>query len=229
MKQFMQTLGLQIDDVSWTPGRTQTIRYANKYGTINFQSVALNYTVYVDRGLGYVLLSKHVTGILMFNMPITDYSLGNNYHEKIVPLTNRLFIQQGTSAPVCHIFVTEKMPMNDGSYIRVVAAPSVRMLNSTLVTGGVVDNYIKFYLPTLNQGLSLHQSQSTTLFGNTVTTITESNVNKVKISISAPKASLGFDLNFFGFDTVNQEIDVPNGSVIQFYIAEVTVSIGLFI
>jgi len=45
VKQFMQTVGLQIDDVAWIQGRTQTIRYASKCGQLKLESVALNYTV----------------------------------------------------------------------------------------------------------------------------------------------------------------------------------------
>jgi polysaccharide deacetylase 2 family uncharacterized protein YibQ len=40
IKQFMQTIGLQVDDVAWTIGRTQTMRYASKYGAVNFETVS---------------------------------------------------------------------------------------------------------------------------------------------------------------------------------------------
>ena len=80
-KQFMQTVGLQIDDVAWTIGRTQTIRYASRFGQVNFESLALNYTVYVND----VFLASYSTGILLFNMPISRYSVSNNYSERIFP------------------------------------------------------------------------------------------------------------------------------------------------
>jgi hypothetical protein len=227
MKQLMQTIGLQIDDVAWTAGRTQTTRYASKFGEVNFESLALNYTVYVDTGSGYVLLANFVTGILMFNMPVNYYSVTNNYYEKIIPSANRAFVQVGTSAPVCHIFIVEKMPMMDGSFIRVVAAPSIRMLNSTITTGSETQNYVKFYLPMLAQGASPRSSQTVTLVSTSVSTNTESAVNRIKISISAPKSSLGFDLNFFDFDNIEEEIAAPSGSIIQFYIGGVTISQGL--
>jgi len=47
-KQFMQTTGLQLDDVSWTIGRTQTIRYASTFGQVNFEAPTLNYTIFVN-------------------------------------------------------------------------------------------------------------------------------------------------------------------------------------
>lgn len=226
MKQFMQTVGLQIDDVAWIPGRTQTIRYASKFGQVNFESLVLNYTVYVDKGGGYVYLANYSTGIIFFNMPVSSYSIGNNYHERIFPSSDRSFLQKGTSAPVSHVYVMEKLPMNDGSFIRVIVAPSIRMLNSTIPTGGEVKNYFKFYLPVLSAGMHPRLSQSVTLFGNSVSFKPES-CNAVKINVSFLKASLGFDSDFFRFKSLEEIVDVPDGSVVEFYTGGVIVSLGL--
>jgi len=224
-KQFMQTVGLQMDDVAWTIGRTQTTRYASRFGVVNFESLALNYAVYVN---DTVVLGNYSTGVLLFNMPIDKYSMGNNYEERIIPSSDRSFLQVGTTAPVSHVFITEKVPMNDGNYIRVIVAPSIRMLNSTITNGGVVTNYFKFYLPILKAGVSPRHSQSVSLAGSSVLADTESSVTKVKIHVSFQKASLGFNLQFFNFDSVDEEVDVPNGSIVQFYTGEVTVSLGLY-
>ncbi|HVP26561.1 MAG TPA: hypothetical protein VMT26_02715 [Candidatus Bathyarchaeia archaeon] len=229
MKQFMQTTGLQMDDVSWTIGRTQTIRYASRYANVNFESVALNYSVYVDKGSGYVFLANFSTGIIMFNMPINQYTISNNYYEGIAPSSDNSFLQEGTSAPVCHVYVMEKIPMNDGNYIRVVAAPSIRMLNSTISTASENQNYFKFYLPILSSGTNPRYSQSITLVGKTVSVLTQSGVNRIKIDVVAPKTSLGFDLDFFHFKNVEEVVDVPDGSTIQFYTGYVEVSLGLYI
>jgi hypothetical protein len=224
-KQLMQTLGLQTDDVAWTIGRTQTIRYASRFGVVNFESLALNYAVYVNDTF---FLGNYSTGVLLFNMPIDKYSMGNNYEERITPSSDRSFLQVGTSAPVCHVFITEKVPMNDGNYIRVIVAPSIRMLNSTITNGGVATNYFKFYLPILKAGVSPRHSQSVSLAGSSVLVDTRGLVSKVKIHVSFQKASLGFDSQFFNFDSVDEEVDVPNGSIVQFYTGEVTVSLGLY-
>ena len=224
-KQLMQTLGLQTDDVAWTIGRTQTTRYPSRFGVVNFESLALNYAVYVNDTF---FLGNYSTGVLLFNMPIDKYSMGNNYEERITPSSDRSFLQVGTSAPVCHVFITEKVPMNDGNYIRVIVAPSIRMLNSTITNGGVATNYFKFYLPILKAGVSPRHSQSVSLAGSSVLADTESSVTKVKIHVSFQKASLGFNLQFFNFDSVDEEVDVPNGSIVQFYTGEVTVSLGLY-
>ena len=141
MKQFMQTVGLQIDDVAWTIGRAQTIRYASRYGQVNFVNETLRYTVYVND----VFLANYSTGILLFNMPISQYSVSNNYSERIFPSSDSSFLQIGTSAPVSHVYVIEKLPMNNGNFIRVVVAPSIRMLNSTISTGGEPKNYFRFF------------------------------------------------------------------------------------
>lgn len=226
IKQFMQTIGLQIDDVAWTIGRTQTIRYASKFGQVNFESLALNYTVYVDKGEGYTYLTNYSTGILLFNMPINKYSISNNYYKRIFPSSDGSFLQKGTSAPICHVYVIEKVPMDDGNFVRVVVAPSIRMLNSTISIAGEEINYFKFYLPILASGTHPRYSQSVTLVGSAVSVKTES-VNKIKISLSFPKNTLGFDEDFFNFDSVEEEVDVPDNSIIEFYTSEVIVSLGL--
>ena len=226
MKQFMQTAGLQIDDVAWIIGRTQTIRYASKFGEVNFESLALNYTVYVNKGGGYAYFANYCTGVLLYNMPVSKYSLGDAYHENIFPL-DRSFLQTGTSAPVSHIFVVEKLQMNDGSFIRVVVAPTIRMLNSTISTEGEEDNHFKFYLPILFPGTHPRRSQSVTLTGKNVPFRIEDGVNAVRINVSFPKASSGFDNTFFNFEATVEEVDVPDGSVVVFYAGEVIVTLGL--
>ena len=224
IKQFMQTVALQIDDVSWTIGRTQTMRYASKFGVINFESLTLNYAVYVNN----VYLANYTVGILLFNMPISKYSLGNGYYERVFPSSNSSFLQKGASAPVSYVYVIEKLPMNDGNYIRVVVAPSIRMLNSTISAGGETKNYSKFYLPVLQQGSHPRRSQSVTLVGSSVSVKTESG-NAVKITVNFAKASLGFDADFFRFVSTEEIVDIPDGSVIEFYTSEVIVSLGLHI
>ena len=117
--------------------------------------------------------------------------------------------------------------MNDGNFIRVVVAPSIRMLNSTISTGGEEKNYFKFYLPILSSGTHPRHSQSVTLAGSRVSVETEGAVHKVKIHVSFLKNSLGFDEDFFNFESVDEEVDVPDGSIIEFYTGEVIVSLGL--
>ncbi|MEM3622996.1 MAG: hypothetical protein QXR76_04415 [Candidatus Bathyarchaeia archaeon] len=226
VKQFMQTVGLQIDDVAWIIGRTQTVRYASKYGEVNFESAALNYTVYVN---GTVYFANYTTGILLFNMPISKYSVGNNYYESIFP-SNKSFLQVGSSAPVSYVYVIEKLPMNDGDYVRVVVVPIIRVLNSTISAGGTVKNYFKFYLPILKPSETNPRfSQSVTLTGRNVSVKTMEGVSSVNISVSFPKSSLGFGQGFFNFDRTVEVLNMTasSGCVIEFYTSEVVVSLGL--
>jgi hypothetical protein len=223
VKQFMQTVGLQIDDVAWIIGRTQTVRYASKYGQVNFETAALNYSVYVN---GNVYFVNYTTGILLFNMPISKYSVGNDYYESIFP-SNRSFLQVGSSAPVSYVYVIEKLPMADGNYIRVVVVPVIRVLNSKISAGGETENYSKFYLPILSAGNNPRLSQSVTLTGKNVSVKTMDGVNSVKICVSFPKSSLGFGWDFFKFDKMEEVLNFTSSSVIEFYTGEVVVSLGL--
>ena len=221
MKQFMQTIGLQLDDVSWTIGRTQTVRYASMYGQVNFESAALNYTVYVND----VPVASFSAGMLLFNMPTSKFNLGNGYSALIFP-PSRSFLQQGTSAPVSHVFVIEIVPMNDGNYIRIVVAPSIRILNSTITTGGTTKNYYNFYFPILASGNNTRISPTVTLQGTSVNVLTQVYVNKIKLQVDFPKSGLGFDSSFFNFAHLTEEVNVPSDSILQFYTSEVIVSLG---
>jgi len=227
MQQFMQTVGLQIDDVAWTIGRTQTIRYASKFGTVNFQSVALNYSLFIQQNSVWTRLKTNTTGIILFNMPISKYSVSNNYFKRIFP-TDSLFLHQGTSAPVNSVFDVENVPMPDGSYIRVVVAPSIRMLNATMTIGTQTKSYFKFYLASLVQGSSPMYSQSITITGRNVTRLSGDNVDSVRVDLAFPKQSLGFTSQFFSFSSASQTINLPADSVVEFYLGEVVVSEGLF-
>lgn len=228
-KQFMQTTGLQIDDIAWTIGRTQTISYSAKYGQLSFQPLTLNYTFQVHTSSGWENLSATtVTGVLMFDMPVSDYSMGNNYFERISTSPSSSFVQNGSSAPVSQIFCVEKLPMSDGAYLRIVAVPTIRMLAST--TSDTQQNYYNFYLPTLENGTNLYRSQSVTLTGNSITKIGRSGVDQVRINVSFPNNA--FNSSFFNFNSTILNLNstsnpkLASNSVVEFYIGKVIVTIG---
>ncbi len=82
--QFMQTTGLQLDDVAWTLGRTQTVAYSSKFGFLNYNESALDYYIQVySNNSGWSNFTAPATGIIVYNMPISSYSLGNNYFERV--------------------------------------------------------------------------------------------------------------------------------------------------
>ena len=227
-KQFMLTTGLQIDDIAWTIGRTQTVRYSSRFGNMKFESSAVTYSFEVHNGTGWKFLFNKTSGMILFNIPVSTYSITNDYFERIMPSSNGSFLQQGPSAPVSHVFCVEKLPMIEGNYTRIVAVPSIRMLNSTLAgpQAPTSTNYFKFYLPSLESGTHLYRSQSITMTGSNITKIGESGVNQVRINVTFPSASLGFDSGFFNFDHISETVNLPADSVVEFYVGKVIVTLG---
>ena len=148
-----------------------------------------------------------------------------------MPGYNGSFLQWNASAPVSQVFATEKFPMKDGTYARVIAIPTIRALNSTLNMGG---SYYKFYLPSLVNGSNPYLSQSVTLTGTSLTRVMPSDtVTQVRINataLAAPSNPPGFNSAFFNFDHSSETIRITNGSsgsLIEFYTGTVSVSIGL--
>ena len=231
-KQFMQTVGLTIDDVAWTVGRTETVRYSSRYGDVTIESSTLNYTVYVETDGNDTYQFSYETGVLLFNVPTSKYSVTNDYWELIFPSQSDTLTLKGTSAPVVRVFAVEKLPMGDGSYIRVVVAPSIRFLNSTITMSGSSTYYVKLYLPVLTLGSAPRRAQAVTLTGNSVKAHTISGVTKINVTVSFPKGGSpeNFDASFFNFPSLSEEITIPDGyndSVFEFYVGEVTVDFGI--
>jgi hypothetical protein len=226
LRQFMQSIGLQVDDVAWTIGRTQTTKYASQFGIMNFESLALNYTIFIDN----VPTFNYSVGILLFNMPVNRYTISDNYYERISPSTGSRFLHTGTSAPVTNVYVIQKMPMADGNYVRIVVSPSIRMLNSTIIVNGNQTNYYKFYLPILAAppGAQPRYSQSITLESTNLSVQTTTVSSTIKITVSFPKSSSGFNSGFFSFSSSEENIVVPAGSTVQFYAGSVTTLLGLY-
>lgn len=233
-KQFMQTVGLQIDDVAWMVGRTETIEYSNKYGKVVMEPSTLNYTVYVktNGSSTYEVFASYEVGVLLFNVPTSRYSVTNGYWEQIFPSQNDTLTSKGTSVPVVRVFAVEKMPMYDGSYVRVVVAPAIRALFSAINTTSSSTHYVKLYLPVLTPGEAPRLSQSITLTGKSIAANTINSVTSINVSVSFPRGSPpeNFDNFFFNFPSLSEVIDAPSGYsdvVLEFYTSEVTVEFGI--
>ena len=235
-KQYMQTIGLQIDDVAWTIGRKVTVRYSSRYGTVSFLPSALNYTVYVkvQGNESYQFFASYKVGVLLFNVPVSKFSLFDGYYEAIYPSTVSNLTFTGTSAPVARVFIVEKLtpPMSDGSFIRVIVAPSIRSLFSNITTTSGSTFYMRLYLPVLNQSSAQGSSQSVTLTGSSVTANTKNQITSVKVTVDFPNetSQQGFDASFFHFPSDEQVIDVPPGysdPVLEFYSGKVEVELGV--
>jgi hypothetical protein len=233
-KQFMQTTGQQVDDIAWTIDRTQTVSSSSRYGNVQFKDAALKYTIRIQTSSGWENLTLDgSTGMVLFNMPVSSYSLGNNYFQRIPSTANSSFLQFGSSAPVSQVFCEEKLPMSDGSFSRVALIPTMRVLTSTINNPqSGQTNYFKFYLPVLDNGTNRYLSQSLTLTGDGISKIARSGVNQVSVSVSFPLESSGFDSSFFKFNSTTITLNntstpkLPVNSVVEFYVGKVIVSIG---
>lgn len=233
-KRFMQTMGLQVDDVAWMVGRTETIRYASEHGEVTIEPSTLNYTVYVktNGSSTYEFFASYEVGVILFNVPTSRYSITNGYWQLIFPSQNDTLTLKGTSAPVVRVFAIEKMPMYDGSYIRIVVAPAVRALFSAINTSSSSTYYVKLYLPVLKEGEAPRLSQSVTLTGESVKANTINSVTSIKVTVSFPRGSPPDNFNdfFFNFPSLSEVIDIPPGytdAVLEFYTSEVTVDFGI--
>ncbi len=233
-QQFMSTTGLQIDNVAWTMGRTQTITYTTTYGSLEFlwnktntASQPVSYTMQIKEGSVWEPVNMPLqTGIILFNMPTNEYTLGNNFVHQLS--SNGSFLQEGSSAPVSDVYTIEKLPMSDGNFIRVAAVPTIRMLNTMVGS----QSYVEFYLPLLKSGTNLGLSQSVTLAGQSVTSYVQSGVTGVRFTVTFPLASQGFNSGFFPFKNTltNGQYTVTEtfaSSTVELYVGDVSVSLGL--
>lgn len=234
-KQFMQTTGQQIDDIAWTIGRAQTVSYSIKYGNVEFQEVALDYTFQVHTSTGgwKTLSLSGETGIILYKMPVGSYSLGNNYFARAPITANTSFLLPDSSAPISQVICEQKSSMSGGSYNRIALVPTMRVLTSTVTSTTGSTNYFKFYLPDLKNGTNLYRSQSITLTGEGISKVTQDHVDQVIISVSFPQAaSLGFDSSFFNFKSNTITLNSAStpkltpDSVVEFYVGNVKVTIG---
>ena len=221
-KQFMHTSALQIDDVAWSIGRTETARYSSRYGDIAFET-ALNYTIYINTTTqSNVKFYTNTTGVLCFNMPVTYHSVGNNYFDMLYPSFNSGFLLDGASAPCAKVFVVERLSMADGSFMRVVVMPAVRMVNLTIGD----TNYVRLYLPILSEGETPKRSQSVTMTGDSVSKLGES-ITALKVVVSFPLELEGFDNTFFNFPQPWESISFGNETVLELYVGGVDIGLGV--
>jgi|WetSurMetagenome_2_1015567.scaffolds.fasta_scaffold04216_5 hypothetical protein len=222
-KKFMQTTSLQLDDVAWTTGRTQTISYSSRFSQLAFNEsrYSLHYTAEVfAQASGWHVALSYTTGIIMFNTPIDQYSISSGYYERVFPKNNASFVQESSTAPVGHVFVTENLDLPGAGFIRVVVAPSIREIHS-----GAGNN---FFLPKLVDGTNRYLSQSVTLEGRNVSQYIYRDVTQVRFTLTFPQGLSGFDSTFFGFDATTQTVPVGPSGLVIFYLGEVAVSLGAF-
>jgi flagellin-like protein len=235
-KQFMQTIGLQIDDVAWKIGQTETIRYSSKYGTMSVLNDALSYSynIYIKTSgnPSWQLFSSSKTGVILFNMPNSQYTISNNWYQLFWPSQISTLTLNGSSAPTSKVFGVEKIPMSDGNFIRVVTAPMIRLITSNITIGTTNSTYyFRFYLPLVSLTSAPRISQSVTLTGNAISVKTQNRITSINITMTFPTS--GFDNTFFNFPSIQQIINMPSGypsankdCVIELYTGAVGIDLG---
>ncbi len=219
-KQTMVTLGLQIDDVAWIIGRAETVRFSSRYGDVAFRP-ALNYTVYINTTAETnQRLYSNITGIISFEMATKHHSMGGSYFEMIAPSTNMDFLLEGASEPVSSVFVVEKLPMADGSFSRIVVAPSMRMVSTSIGT----TDYVRLYLPILLQGETPRRSQSITLNGRSFSTIRKS-VTGIAVEVGFPLTD--HDNSFFNYPQTVISMQFEEETILELYTGGIEVGFGV--
>jgi hypothetical protein len=220
-EQFMQTVGQQIDDIAWSIGRTQSISYNSRFGQLKFEQDAVTYTVEVHVGSQWQTLPISIqTGVILYNVPVSSYTLGNGYFQRLPADASSSILQTGSAAPITQVFATEKMPMASGSYLRVVVVPTMRVLDSSSI------NCYKLYLPTLSNGTHNYYTQSLMLTGDGIQKAVKIGVDQIRITANFPKAAEGFDASFFNFHSVTETYATTGNSLVELYVGDVQVKIG---
>jgi len=216
MRTYMTALQNAVDDVAWMLGKTRSLQFSMSNGFMFAEPDALNYSVLVDKGSGYVSLVENITtGVLGYKTFIYDYSLGGDYYEAIRP-NEQSFSHTGGAKPFTYLFGVEKIPMADGDFLRLVLAPTVTVLSFEV---GGEQRYRVLIVKLSGTGTQAGRDR-VTVTGVSYEVETADNVNALKVTVGFPKT--GYDNTFFNFQETSTVIDVPDGSVVEVMTCEVT-------
>jgi hypothetical protein len=217
MRTYMTTLQNAVDDVAWMQGATRSLQFSLSNGFMFAEPDALNYSVLVDKGSGYVpLVGNITTGVLGYKTLIHDYSLGGDYHEAIRP-NEQTFWHTGGTNLFTYLFGVEKIPMADGNYLRLVLAPTVTVLNFE-VAGE--QRYRVLIVKLSGTGTQAGRNGVTVAGVSYEIVGTADNVIALKVTVGFPQT--GYDNTFFNFKQTSTVIDVPAGSTVEVVTCEVT-------
>jgi hypothetical protein len=228
-KVFMNTLGLQIDDVAWLPGQMDMVQYSSQYAEMYLKNNLLNYQIQVKYiGVpGETTVASFQANPFFFNIPTNVYTLDNTYFENILPGTVIHLIQNGTNAPVARVFAIQRNPIgNESDYIRVCVVPVPRVSQYSITTDSGTTRYLKMYMVNLVEGNSTTQNPKyVTSTGKGVSTQIFTGVESVTVTLNFPKSSDGYNNGFFMFPETLQTISL-GGNSFQLEIYQSTIEIG---
>jgi hypothetical protein len=230
-KVFMKTVGLQVDDVAWKTGQMDTIQYSSRDGEMFLREGILNYMVkvrYVGATVDTFIANYTLNG-LFFSIPISKYSLDNNYFAEILPGDMSTLVLSDSTDPVARVFVVQKNPIRDeGDYIRIGVVPVIRATSYSITTptgvGTTTTKYCKLLLAKLQTGPGTPSApQYITLLGTDITARVLKGVETLTVTISYPKSALGYDNQFFRFPQETQTLNFEGGAEVEIYVSTVEV------
>jgi len=210
---FMKTVGLQVDDVAWTQGRVDTVRFSSEFGLLQYVPDALRYDItYSDSANVVVGTSTFTSSIFMFNMPTIKYYLSEGYYELLLPSTEPALVDSGVSAPVMKVFARQLYQAGNSDFIRVAAVPMIRMREHTVTVGSSTKSFVSLYLPKLD-GKATASKSMIVLSGKEIKPETFLNVKKITVTVTCLNPN--YSSNFFHFQSASQEITLTNPSTVQ--------------
>jgi hypothetical protein len=212
-KIFMKTIGLQVDDVAWTQGRVDTVRFASEFGLLQYLPDALQYTLTYKNSVDAIVgTSTFSSSIFMFNMPTIKYSLSEGYYELLLPSTESALVDSGVSAPVMKVFVRQLYEAGDSDFLRVAAVPMIRMREHTITVGTSTKSFVSLYIPKLD-GKATASKSMIVLSGKEIKPETFLNVKKITVTVTCLDPN--YSSNFYNFQSTSQDITLTNVSTVQ--------------
>ena len=221
-KTFMKNVALQIDDVAWTNGRVDTAHFTTQFGLFEFLEDVVSYNVTFTNSTGSTFIRIYDSNIFMFNIPTYRYSLSENYYELILPKQFDGISFIGSNSPIARVFAVQNSTVGNAEFIRVTVVPVFRIQNYTVrINANSTTNYVRLYLPELNNTYSSDLPKTIVLTGTSVNTELFSNINKIEIKVDFPLALSPDNYNnkFFKFPE-------PLSQVINFDVSNVEVFLG---
>jgi hypothetical protein len=218
MKSFMKTFASHVDKAAWNPGLTRTLSHANQYGLFEGVNNVLEYSIYVDAGAGWNLIGNFYTGLWQYKISTSYYGAGNDYFSLLSPFSMK-FMREGVNEATSVVWERELHPMSDGSYLRILAAPTIRVYNYT-IAAGETHYYYRVMIPLMNYMGSF--------------TINRVGITGVKYSLNSTTTGVGiravvtfpnvnYGSSLFHFEQTSYDISTPSGSIVEIFIGEVNI------
>ena len=227
-KVFMNTVGLQMDEVAWRPSQRESIQYTSQYAELYVREVILRYEIIVKHvgSTNETIITTIDCNGLFFSIPVSRYSLGNDYFANIQPDSMISLVQMNTTSPIVRVFAVQKNPIvNENDYIRIGIVPLIRGIPFSITSGVSKTNYLKLFIVRINKGTETGgQPKTIALTGVSVNAQVFSDVEYIKVNLSFPKGPEGYSNEFFRFPETSQIINYGSEGVnLELYVGALDV------